>query len=215
MYWHIPEGLGDIVACGWYQNMEKQKNFHHFKSKKLLLHLHYSSSQTDTNINLLVYTTIFILQDVAAFGGSLDILKEVHPEKLSRLHERLVTPVQCGGSCPLPSFPGQQEFYHDFILHCCHHSFLQHLADSLASEILALNATSFVASDLEDKGKVVLDDKVKLDILSASLEVVHCMEKNVISSISCLSCVRYVTFVQNIFWFGMYLMMNVCCDECT
>jgi len=137
---------------------------HHFKSKKLHVHLHYSSSQidsvSDTIINLLVYPAIFILQDVAAFSGSLDILKEVHPEKLSRLHERLVTPVQCVGSCPLPSFPGQQEFYHDFILHCSHHSFLQHLADSLASEILALNETSFMASDVEDKGRVVLEGKV-------------------------------------------------------
>ena len=172
---------------------------HHFKNKKLHVHLHYSSSQTDsvsdTNINLLVYNTIFILQDVAAFGGSLDILKEVHPEKLSRLHERLVTPVQCVGSCLLPSFPGQQEFYHDFILHCSHHSFLQHLADSLASEILALNATSFVASDMEDKGRVALEGSVKVDILFAFLEVVHCMEKNVNTGINCLSCVRYITFV--------------------
>lgn len=122
---------------------------------------------------------------MAALGGSLDILKEVHPEKLSRLHERLVTPVQSVGSCPLPSFPGQQEFYHDFILHCSHHYFLQHLADSLASEILALNETGFVASDLEDKGRHF----VGFPRSSAFYG------KNVISSISCLSCVRYVTFV--------------------
>jgi codanin-1 len=119
--------------------------------------------------------TIFILQEVAACGDSLDILKEVHPEKLSRLHKRLVTPVQCGGPCPLPSFPGQQEFYHDFILHCSHHFFLQHLADSLASEILALNETSFMASDLEDKGRVSLDGKGVTDILSFFSEVVHSM----------------------------------------
>jgi len=133
---------------------------------------------------------------VTTFGGSLDILKEVHPEKLSRLHERLVTPVQCVGSCPLPSFPGQQEFYHDFILHCGHHSFLQHLADGLASEILALNETNFMASDMEDKGRVVLEGKVKLDILLAFLEVVHCMEKNVNSSfmfvVPCI--IRYATY---------------------
>jgi hypothetical protein len=147
---------------------------------------------------LLVYPIIFILQDVATFGGSLDILKEVHPEKLSRLHERLVTPVQCVGSCPLPSFPGQQEFYHDFLLHCGHHSFLQHLADSLASEILALNETSFVASDMEDKGIVVLEGKVKLDILLAFLEVVHCMEKNVKSSFMFVGpCITRYVYMTN------------------
>jgi hypothetical protein len=139
----------------------------------LLINPRYSSSQTDnvcdSDLNLLLYHTIFILQEVAALGGSLDILKEVHPEKLSRLHERLVTPVQYGGPCPLLSFPGQQEFYHDFILHCSHHSFLQHLADSLASEILALNETSFTASDLEDKGRGVTN------ILSAFSEMVHCV----------------------------------------
>jgi hypothetical protein len=83
----------------------------------------------------------------------------VHPDKLSRLQERLVNPVQSGGPCPLPSFQGHQEFYHDFILHSSHPAFLQHLADSLASEILALNETSFVASDLEDKGMVILNMK--------------------------------------------------------
>lgn len=72
-----------------------------------------------------------------------------------------------------------------------------------------------MASDVEDKGRVVLEGKVKVDILLAFLEVVHCMEKNVNSSFSCLSCVRYITFMQNIFWFGMYLMMYVCCEECT
>jgi hypothetical protein len=46
-----------------------------------------------------------------------------------------------------------------------------------------------MASDMEDKGRVVLEGKVKVDILLALLEVVHCMEKNVNSSISCLSCV--------------------------
>jgi codanin-1 len=105
---------------------------------------------------------MYVLQELATFsdsGGSLDILKEVHPEKLSRLHERLITPVQSGGPCPQPSFPGQQEFYHDFILHSSHPGFLQHLADSLASEILTLNETSFMASDLEDTGSVVLDRK--------------------------------------------------------
>lgn len=92
-------------------------------------------------------------------GDSLSILKDVHPEKLSRLHERLVNPVQSGGPCPLPSFPGHQEFYHDFILHSSNPAFLQHLADSLASQVLALNESSFVASDLEDKGNVILNMK--------------------------------------------------------
>jgi hypothetical protein len=115
------------------------------------------------NRNFPFYPRMHVLQEPETFsncgGGSIDILKEVHPEKLSRLHERLVTPIQSGGYCPLPSFPGQQEFYHDFILHSSHPTFLQHLADSLASEILVLNETSFVASDLEDTGSVVLNRK--------------------------------------------------------
>ncbi|XP_023724523.1 codanin-1 isoform X3 [Cryptotermes secundus] len=98
-------------------------------------------------------------------GESLSILKDVHPEKLSRLHERLVNPVQSGGPCPLPSFPGHQEFYHDFILHSSNPAFLQHLADSLASQILALNETTFVASDLEDKDTSV-DDTTRSNYLT-------------------------------------------------
>ncbi|XP_021920484.1 codanin-1 isoform X2 [Zootermopsis nevadensis] len=104
--------------------------------------------------------------ELAAFSdGGLDILKDVNPEKLSRLHERLITPFQCGGPCPQPSFPGQQEFYHDFILHSSHPAFLQHLGDSLASEILTLNETSFMASDLEDTDTYV-DDATRRSYLT-------------------------------------------------
>jgi hypothetical protein len=61
-----------------------------------------------------------------------------------------------------------------------HPAFLQHLADSLASEILTLNETSFVASDLEDKGSVMLDMKrgSANQILSNFYKVVHSMYKN-------------------------------------
>jgi codanin-1 len=100
----------------------------------------------------------------------------VHPEKLNRLHERLVNPVQSGGPCPLPSFPGHQEFYHDFILHSSNPAFLQHLADSLSSQILELKETSIVASDLEDKGNVILDPD---QILSNFYKVTYFMCNNV------------------------------------
>ncbi|XP_069684614.1 codanin-1 isoform X2 [Periplaneta americana] len=98
-------------------------------------------------------------------GNSLDILKEVNPDKLSRLRERLVTPIPSGGPCPLPTFPGQQEFYRNFILHSSHPMFLQHLTDSLISEILDLNDTDFTASDLEDTDTSV-DDATRSSYLA-------------------------------------------------
>lgn len=74
------------------------------------------------------------------------------PNKLNRLRDRLVTPYKAGGPRPQPSFPGSQEFYHDFIVSSFHASFLQHLQDSLIAQLLELDQTLFLASDTEDSG---------------------------------------------------------------
>ena len=92
------------------------------------------------------------MQDSLTSGDSeMDILKEVHPDKLSRLRERLVTPIQSTTSSK-PTFPGHQEFYRDFIMHSQNPTFVQHLSDSLAAEICSLNDTDFSPSELEDAG---------------------------------------------------------------
>ncbi|PSN51778.1 hypothetical protein C0J52_05271 [Blattella germanica] len=67
--------------------------------------------------------------------SEIDILKEVHPDKLNRLNQRLVTPIHSGGSNQRPTFPGHQEFYRDFIIYSHNPVFIQHLSDSLAAEI--------------------------------------------------------------------------------
>ncbi|XP_066998513.2 codanin-1 [Anabrus simplex] len=85
----------------------------------------------------------------------LKCLKEGNPEKFSRLHERLVAPLKARGFSSSLTFPGQQEFYHDFIVQGSHTIFNQHLMDSLAHEILSYNASNFTASDVEDSATSV------------------------------------------------------------
>ncbi|KAK7084373.1 Codanin-1 C-terminus [Halocaridina rubra] len=79
----------------------------------------------------------------------LNILKQQHPEKYKRLHERLVTPSKLGGPCPLPSFPGSQEFFRDFIVTASHGIFNEHLKDVLIAHILLLNEQEYIVSEQE------------------------------------------------------------------
>lgn len=79
-------------------------------------------------------------------------LKDINPEKLSQLTERLVAPVYQNGPVPLPSFPGVQEFFRDFIIHAFHPLFYSHLQDCLIYDIMELNESQFAGSDIEDSG---------------------------------------------------------------
>lgn len=88
--------------------------------------------------------------DTLSFLGSL---KHVDPEKLTRLRERLVTPLSSQGPVPPPSFPGVQEFYKDFITHASNPMFYAHLQDCLVHEIMELNDTQFTGSEIEDTGR--------------------------------------------------------------
>ncbi len=53
-----------------------------------------------------------------------------------RLQERFVAPSTAAGSpCPAPSFPGDQEFFRDFILAAESHVFNQHLSTTIVAKI--------------------------------------------------------------------------------
>ncbi|GLG95539.1 Protein disks lost [Gryllus bimaculatus] len=89
----------------------------------------------------------------------LKCLKEGNPDKYSRLYERLVTPVKTSNLGAVSEFPGQQEFYKDFVVHGNHANFNTHLIDSLCNEIEHLNASEFSASDVEEGPVVDKDTK--------------------------------------------------------
>ncbi|XP_028994327.1 codanin-1 [Betta splendens] len=65
--------------------------------------------------------------------------------RLKRLEERLIQPHGVIGPCPPPSFPGQQEFFRDFLqtASCCQLN--QHLQDSLCQQLLQLDEVSILS----------------------------------------------------------------------
>lgn len=79
-------------------------------------------------------------------------LKDINPEKLTQLKERLVTPLSSKGPVPEPHFHGVQEFYKNFVLYSFNPMFYAHLEDCLIHEILELNDIQFTASDIGDSG---------------------------------------------------------------
>lgn len=79
----------------------------------------------------------------------LKSLKDLNPEKLKQLQERLVTPITSMGPVPRPGFPGIQEFYRDFLLTSSNPKFNTILENCLIQEISELNETQFSCSDLE------------------------------------------------------------------
>lgn len=79
-------------------------------------------------------------------------LKDMDPEKLKQLKERLVTPVTSLGPVPQPEFLGIQEFYRDFILASSNPKFNVILEHCFIQEIMELNETQFTCSDIDTKG---------------------------------------------------------------
>ncbi|XP_046616913.1 codanin-1 [Neodiprion virginianus] len=100
----------------------------------------------------------------------LKSLKHVDPEKLTRLRERLVTPLSSKGPVPPPSFPGVQEFYKDFILHAANPMFYAHLQDCLVHEIMELNDTQFMGSEIEDT-ETMVDQETKQNFITCILSL--------------------------------------------
>ncbi|XP_062584326.1 codanin-1-like [Saccostrea cucullata] len=86
-------------------------------------------------------------------------LKRSNPEKFKKLQERFSKPLSFGGPCPVPAFPGCQEFFHDFIIAASSTIFNQHLSDTFASKILELNSICFLPE--EETGNEDSDDEQK------------------------------------------------------
>lgn len=52
-----------------------------------------------------------------------------------RLQERFIKPSSSGGPCPEPSFPGCQEFFHNFIIAASCPVFNQHLSNTFVGKV--------------------------------------------------------------------------------
>ncbi|XP_048506807.1 codanin-1 isoform X2 [Athalia rosae] len=106
-------------------------------------------------------------QEDAVDDESLSFLKSIKhldPDKLTRLRERLVTPLISKGPVPPPSFPGVQEFYKEFIFHASNPMFYAHLQDCLVHEIMELNDTQFTGSEIENT-ETMVDAETKQNFL--------------------------------------------------
>lgn len=81
-------------------------------------------------------------------------LKNSNPTKFIQLQKKFITPSSQNGPVPLPSFPGVQEFYKDFILSAYNSTsaFYTFLENTFVHEIVELNNSHFVGSDIEEKG---------------------------------------------------------------
>ncbi|KAK7471510.1 hypothetical protein BaRGS_00035849 [Batillaria attramentaria] len=75
--------------------------------------------------------------------SSLMELRKMNPDKYLKLQDRFIRPFSCGGPCPPASFPGHQQFFHDFIVAAASPVFNQHLSNLLSSRIAELNDTDF------------------------------------------------------------------------
>ncbi|KAJ8666930.1 hypothetical protein QAD02_008592 [Eretmocerus hayati] len=110
-------------------------------------------------------------------------LKDINPEKLAQLTKKLVTPSSQNGPVPLPSFPGIQEFFKDFIFCASNHMFYTYLKDTLICEIMELNSSQFTGSDIEDIGT----------------EVDECTKESFITCISSLKLLsKFLGFVTSL-----------------
>ncbi|CAG5103097.1 Similar to Cdan1: Codanin-1 (Mus musculus) [Cotesia congregata] len=90
----------------------------------------------------------------------LKYLKDLDPEKLKQLKERLVTPTSSKGPVPEPEFLGVQEFYRDFISASFNPKFNVILQNCFVQEIIELNETQFACSDIDTKENSV-DESTK------------------------------------------------------
>ena len=60
-----------------------------------------------------------------------------------RLQERLTAPSRMSGVCPRPSFPGVQEFFHDFISAADSHTLSRHLSDAFLAKITEVRSLMY------------------------------------------------------------------------
>ncbi|XP_063982539.1 codanin-1 isoform X2 [Diachasmimorpha longicaudata] len=94
----------------------------------------------------------------------LKSLKSMNLEKFKQLQGRFVTPLSSEGIVPLPSFPGIQEFYRDFLLASSNVKFNSILESCFIQSITDLNSTIFTISELESREKNV-DETTKQNYL--------------------------------------------------
>lgn len=100
----------------------------------------------------------------------LKSLKDINPEKLTQLKERLVTPLSSKGPVPEPTFQGVQEFYKNFILYSFNPMFYAHLEDCLIHEILELNDMQFTAIEIGDS-ETTVDERTKQNFIICLLSL--------------------------------------------
>ncbi|XP_014210069.1 codanin-1 [Copidosoma floridanum] len=91
-------------------------------------------------------------------------LKDSNPGKFTQLQQKLITPLSQNGPVPLPSFPGIQEFYKNFILLAANPSFYTYLENTFVHEIMELNNSHFVGSDVEEK-ETDVDEQTKQNFI--------------------------------------------------
>ena len=80
-------------------------------------------------------------------------LKDLNPDKLKQLKGRFVTPLTSTGPVPQPKFLGVQELYQKFIENALRTGFYTILEMNLIHDIIELNETKFVNSEIEGTGK--------------------------------------------------------------
>ncbi|ESP02299.1 hypothetical protein LOTGIDRAFT_238027 [Lottia gigantea] len=77
-------------------------------------------------------------------------LKKTNPAKFKKLQERFIQPFSVGGPCPPVSFPGNQEFFKEFIVAASSPVLNQHLSNIFTGKIKKLNSTEFSQNPSEE-----------------------------------------------------------------
>lgn len=84
----------------------------------------------------------------------------IDKDKFNRLKNRLTTKQSSDGINYVPTFPGYQEFFKEFIVVSSNVKFSRHLCDIFITEILELNGTSFVKLE-ESSHDFAVDQETK------------------------------------------------------
>ncbi|XP_059484004.1 codanin-1 [Neocloeon triangulifer] len=159
---------------GFYALMEDWDNERHFSKKLAKEVLDIFELNTVEPENLAYFCRLFVSQLICScIGDGSDGSNKapfdfrVDPERLKRLHQRLVTPSKAlAGPCPLPDFSGWEEFFRDFIVIASNANFNQHLQDSLLSTLRALDGKKFeLQSNVEEETR----HKILACVVSAQL----------------------------------------------
>ena len=90
-----------------------------------------------------------------------------------RLQERFIKPSSSGGPCPEPSFPGCQEFFHNFIIAASCPVFNQHLSNTFVGKVSEVKVVEIYILSLICFTKMDFSEQNHIDEMRSTFRAKH------------------------------------------